>query len=119
MKFNKLIKKAYVLMEQDQQTPAASPAPQNQNAPATPSAATTQGPDQASKEVQSSEEGLLEVAKKLILCFKQITEANDITERDNLIQDLMTASKGDAKTALQSIKSVCDKYSPQAMPQQF
>ena len=116
MKFDRLLKRKFVLLEQDAQgqpptdpnaAPAGAPPPPQAPAPAD------------DKSVQNSEEALLEVAKKLILCFKQITEANDIKERDSLIQDLMKASVGPANTALQAIGKVCDEYSPQAIPQQM
>jgi len=119
MKFNRFIKKAYVLLEQDQapQPPSAGGDPSAGGQP--PSAAQPQAANPDPNQVQNSEEGLLEVAKKLILCFKQISESNDIKERDSFIQDLMNASKGEAKVALQAIGQVCDEYSPQAVPQQF
>lgn len=117
MNFNRLIKKAYVLLEQDQAPAGAAPAADPSAQP--PSAATSPTPNPDPNAVQNSEEGLLEVAKKLILCFKQISESNDIKEKADFIQDLMDASKGEAKVALQSIKQVCDEYSPQAVPQQF
>ena len=118
MKFDNLIKKSYVLLEQDQ-APAAGGAPAADPSAQPPSAATSPTPNTDPNAVENSEQGLLEVAKKLILCFKQISQANDIKERDDLIQDLMDASKGEAKVALQAIKKVCDEYSPQAIPQQL
>ena len=83
-----------------------------------PAPAPTPDAGQDPNAVQNSEEGLLEVAKKLILCFKQISEANDLKERDSFIQDLMKASVGQASVALQAIGKVCDEYSLQAIPQQ-
>lgn len=119
MKFDKLIKKSYTLLEADQNQQPQEPTQTEQP----PSASSSSDIDKAGKDmsrnVELAEDALVKISKRLVDCFKQLSILNDVSKSNRFIDDLEKAlSAGKGNVALQALEDICDKYFPEAEPQE-